>query len=177
MPGNADDIFARLYAQLRKLGPWGSRVDLESGYEVCAPLRNSRFLARPGTWLGVARLLYGEESQIAGRWVHRIAEDLRAGRCRGPSVQAAQDAGVAGKAARLIVYRSQHVGRRRFDEYLAIPVSIIYLEGLRLCYGIGSGAVDSAHKQGGAGPVPSGRHPLERGRSAAAVGAAAAVVE
>src|SRR5213596_2654433 len=29
---------------------------------------------------GVARLLYGEESKLACRWVHQIAEDLRAGK-------------------------------------------------------------------------------------------------
>jgi hypothetical protein len=45
-----------------------------------------------------------------------------------------------------------------------------YDEYLRLGYGIGSGAVESAHKQV-VQALPSGRHALERGRGAAAVGA------
>jgi len=88
---------------------------------------------------GVARLLYGEESRQADRWVHRIAEDLRAGkvldvierlkrmRPRTPELRE--------KLQALIAYYTQHAGRMRYDEYI------------RLGYGIGSGAVESAHKQ------------------------------
>ena len=73
------------------------------------------------------------------RWVHRIAEDLRAGkvldvierlkrmRPRTPELRE--------KLQALIAYYTQHAGRMRYDEYI------------RLGYGIGSGAVESAHKQ------------------------------
>jgi hypothetical protein len=71
--------------------------------------------------------------------VHQIAEDLRAGQV--------QDVITALKRLRpkseelreslqsLISYYSENAGRMRYDEYL------------RLGYGIGSGAVESAHKQ------------------------------
>jgi hypothetical protein len=49
----------------------------------------------------------------------------------------------------LIHYYSENAGRMRYDEYL------------RLGYGIGSGAVESAHKQGGACAFPSSRNALE----------------
>ena len=75
----------------------------------------------------------------ADRWVHILAEDLRAGK-----VQA-----VFGRLKRLrpktpelreslqalIRYYDDNAGRMHYDEYL------------RLGYGIGSGAVESAHKQ------------------------------
>jgi len=86
----------------------------------------------------VARLLYGEESQGADRGVRGVAEDLRAGkvqeviarlqrmRPKTPELRA--------KLQGLITYYSEHE-RMHYDEYL------------RLGYGIGSGAVESAHKQ------------------------------
>jgi hypothetical protein len=86
-----------------------------------------------------ARLRYGEGSAQADRWVHHIAEDLRAGQV--------QDVITALKRLRpkseelrdslqsLISYYCENAGRMRYDEYL------------RLGYGIGSGAVESAHKQ------------------------------
>ena len=88
---------------------------------------------------GVARLLYGEESQRAGRWVHPIAEELRAGQVQEviarlqrlrPKTPEWRE-----KLPGLLAYYSQHRGRMHYDEYL------------RLGYGIGSGAVESAHKQ------------------------------
>jgi hypothetical protein len=84
-------------------------------------------------------LLYGEESRVADRGVQRIAENLRAGpvkeviarlqrlRPKTPEVRE--------KLPGLIAYYSEQAGRMRYDEYL------------RLGYGIGSGAVESAHKQ------------------------------
>ena len=139
----------------------------------------------------MARLLYGEESQLAGRWVHRIAEDLRAGKVQEviarlqrmrPKTPELRD-----KLQGLIAYYSEHAGRMHYDEYL------------RLGYGIGSGAVESADHvrvrmgglvigimsasifasgpAGGACALPSGRHALERSRGAAAVGVTPAVVE
>src|SRR5712692_8495472 len=90
------------------------------------------------TW-AFARLRYGEGSQQADRWVHQIAEDLRAGkveevivglqrlRPKTPELRQALHA--------LIRYYRDNAGRMRYDEYL------------RLGYGIGSGVVESAHKQ------------------------------
>jgi hypothetical protein len=88
---------------------------------------------------GFARLRYGVGSTHADAWVHGIAEDLRAGqvdeviarlkRLR-PKTPEMRDSLRA-----LIRYYSENAGRMRYDEYL------------RLGYGIGSGAVESAHKQ------------------------------
>lgn len=148
--GNADTIFARLYAQLRELGWVGPDtvvVIVGDGAEwiwnraamfVCRCEILDFWHALEHAW-GVARLLYGEESQLAGRWVHQIAEDLRAGKVQEviarlkrmrPKTPETRE-----KLQRLIAYYSAHAGRMRYDEYL------------RLGYGIGSGAVESAHKQ------------------------------
>ena len=148
--GNADTIFARLYAQLRELGWVGPDtvvVIVGDGAEwiwnrAAMFVRRCEILdfwhALEHAW-GVARLLYGEESQLAGRWVHQIAEDLRAGKVQEviarlkrmrPKTPETRE-----KLQRLIAYYSAHAGRMRYDEYL------------RLGYGIGSGAVESAHKQ------------------------------
>jgi len=148
--GDADAIFARLYAQLRELGWVGPHtvvVIVGDGAEWIwnrAPMfvRRCEILdywhALEHAW-GVARLLYGEGSQQANRWVHRIAEDLRAGKVQEviarlqrmrPKTPELRD-----KLQGLIAYYSEHAGRMHYDEYL------------RLGYGIGSGAVESAHKQ------------------------------
>jgi hypothetical protein len=86
-----------------------------------------------------AHLRYGESSTPADRWVHQIAEDLRAGkvqeviarlkrvRPKTPELRESLQA--------LIRYYRENAGRMRYDEYL------------RRGYGIGSGAVESAHKQ------------------------------
>jgi len=88
---------------------------------------------------GYARLRYGENSKTATRWVHRLAEDLRAGeveavikrlrrlRTRSPEEREKLD--------ELIKYYTDNISRMHYDEYL------------RLGYGIGSGAVESSHKQ------------------------------
>jgi hypothetical protein len=87
----------------------------------------------------LARLHYGEGSKQADLWVHHIAEDLRAGkvhqviarlerlRPKTPEVRKCLHS--------LIRYDRSNAARMRYDEYL------------RLGYGIGSGAVESAHKQ------------------------------
>jgi hypothetical protein len=86
-----------------------------------------------------APLRYGEGSAQADAWVHTVAEDLRAGkgqdviarlkrlRPKTPELRQSLQA--------LIHYYSNNAPRMRYDEYL------------RLGYGIGSGAVESAHKQ------------------------------
>ncbi|HEX2661881.1 MAG TPA: ISKra4 family transposase [Candidatus Acidoferrum sp.] len=148
--GEADDIFRRLYAQLRELGwvaPHTVVVIVGDGAEWiwnratmfvqrCEILDFWHALEHAWTF---ARLRYGEGSAQADRWVHQIAEDLRAGQV--------QDVITALKRLRpkseelreslqsLISYYSENAGRMRYDEYL------------RLGYGIGSGAVESAHKQ------------------------------
>lgn len=149
--GSADDIFHHLNAQLRELG-W-----LDTARTVVVVVgdgaewiwnRASIFVKRCEIldfWHALeyawefARSCYGEESQKADRWVHQIAEDLRAGkveeviarlkRMRPNSVESRE------KLASLIRYYSNNATRMHYDEYL------------RLGYGIGSGAVESAHKQ------------------------------
>ena len=148
--GDADAIFARLYAQLRELGWVGAHtvvVIVGDGAEWIWN-RTTMFVRRCEIldfWHAVehawefAQLRYGEGSSQADRWVHAIAEDLRAGkvkpviarlkrlRPKTPELQESLQA--------LIRYYTENAGRMRYDEYL------------RLGYGIGSGAVESAHKQ------------------------------
>lgn len=148
--GDADAIFARLYAQLRELGWVGDQtvvVIIGDGAEWIWN-RATMFVRRCEIldfWHAVehaweyAQRRYGEGSTQAEQWVHAIAEDLRAGK-----IQA-----VIGRLKRLrpktpelreslqalIRYYTDNAARMRYDEYL------------RLGYGIGSGAVESAHKQ------------------------------
>jgi hypothetical protein len=148
--GDADAIFARLYAQLRELGWVGVHtvvVIVGDGAEWIwnrAPMfvRRCEILdfwhAVEHAW-EFAQLRYGEGSAQADRWVHALAEDLRSGkvkpviarlkrlRPKTPELRASLQA--------LIRYYTGNAGRMRYDEYL------------RLGYGIGSGAVESAHKQ------------------------------
>jgi hypothetical protein len=148
--GDADAIFARLYAQLRELGWVGAHtvvIIVGDGAEwiwnrATMFVRRCEILdfwhALEHAW-EFARLRYGEGSAQADRWVHEIAEDLRAGkvqdviarlkrvRPKTPELRQSLQA--------LIHYYSENAGRMRYDEYL------------RLGYGIGSGAVESAHKQ------------------------------
>lgn len=148
--GDADAIFARLYAQLRELGWVGPNtvvVIVGDGAEwiwnrATMFVRRCEILdfwhALEHAW-GFARLLYGEESQLAGRWVHRIAGELRAGKVEEVIARLQRmrpkTPELREKLQSLIAYYSQHAGRMRYDQYL------------RLGYGIGSGAVESAHKQ------------------------------
>jgi hypothetical protein len=148
--GDADAIFDRLYGQLRELGWVGAQtvvVIVGDGAEWIWN-RATRFVNRceildfwhalEHAW-AFARVRYGEGSQQADRWVRRIGEDLRAGkvkkviarleRLRPPTPEARES------LQALIRYYREHATRMHYDEYL------------RLGYGIGSGAVESAHKQ------------------------------
>jgi len=148
--GDADEIFRRLYGQLRELGWVGPHtvvVILGDGAEWiwnragmfvrrCEILDFWHALEHAWTF---ARLRYGEGSTQADVWVHQLAEDLRAGKVQEvigglkrlrPKTPELRDSLQA-----LIRYYSENAGRMRYDEYL------------RLGYGIGSGAVESAHKQ------------------------------
>ena len=85
-----------------------------------------------------ARPRYGEESSQAVRFAHDLGVDLRAGRVDDVLARLARlrpPAEHQKQLASLIKYYTDNRSRMRYDEYL------------RLGYGIGSGAVESAHKQ------------------------------
>jgi hypothetical protein len=148
--GDADAIFHRLYAQLRELGWLGSHtvvVIVGDGAEWIWN-RAAWFIHRCEIldfWHAMehawefARLRFGEGSTQADQWVRQIGVDLKAGkveqviarlkrlRPKSPQLRASLDS--------LIRYYSENASRMKYDEYL------------RLGYGIGSGAVESAHKQ------------------------------
>jgi len=112
--GDADAIFARLYAQPRELGWVGAHtvvVIVGDGAEWIWN-RASMFVRRceildfwhalEHAW-GFAQLRYGEGSTQADRWVHAIAEDLRAGKVqevhRQTETDSAENTGVARELA------------------------------------------------------------------------------
>ncbi len=148
--GDADVIFGRLWARLQELGWLGAEtvvVIIGDGAEWIwnRATMFSRRCEILDFWHAIehawkfARLQYGEGSRVADRWVHRIARDLRAGRVQQviaglkklrPTTPEARE-----ELAGLIRYYADNAARMRYDEYL------------RLGYGIGSGAVESAHKQ------------------------------
>lgn len=148
--GEADAVFSRLWAQLRELGWLGAQtvvVVIGDGAEWIwnrASMFEHRceildfWHALEHAW-EFARLRWGEGSKRADRWVDRMVKDLRAGKVNeviahlkrmSPKTPELRD-----KLEALVRYYSQNAHRMRYDEYL------------RLGYGIGSGAVESAHKQ------------------------------
>ena len=148
--GNADEIFRRVYAQLREqgfVGPGTVVVIVGDGAEwiwnrAAQYVNRCEILdywhALEYAW-GFARLRDGEGSQQADRWVRQLGEDLRAGkvdqvisrlRKMRPKTRELQEC-----LEGLIRYYGANSTRMRYDEYL------------RLGYGIGSGCVESAHKQ------------------------------
>jgi len=148
--GDGDEIFRGLYAQLRELGWVGPKtvvVIVGDGAEWIWN-RASMFVNRceildywhalEHAW-GFARLRYGVGSKQADRWVHQIGEDLRAGKVKKVIARLKRlqpkEAEVRESLQALIGYYRENATRMRYDEYL------------RLGYGIGSGAVESAHKQ------------------------------
>jgi hypothetical protein len=148
--GDADALFSRLWAQLRERGWIGADtvvVVVGDGSEWIWK-RASLFVHRceildfwhaMGYAWAYARLQFGEGSRRAEPWTRRIAHDLKAGhvqaviarlqrlRPTSPESREALDA--------VVKYYTDHAARMQYDEYL------------RLGYGIGSGAVESAHKQ------------------------------
>jgi hypothetical protein len=149
--GNADTIFSRLWARLQELGWMGPEtvvVIVADGAEWIWNRAAEFFLLRCEIldfWHAIekawefARVNYGEGSTVAARWVHRLAQDLRAGKLDEviarlqtlrPATPESQE-----KLDTLIRYYTDNKARMRYDEYL------------RLGYGIGSGAAESAHKQ------------------------------
>ncbi len=148
--GEADRIFDRLWAKLHEmawLGPDTVVVIVADGAEWIWN-RATMFPKRCEIldfWHAVekawelARLRYGEESKRATSWVERIMDDLRAGKVK-DVIARLQTLPTSTDEERellegLIRYYTNNQGRMRYDEYL------------RLGYGIGSGAVESAHKQ------------------------------
>ena len=148
--GDADELFGHLWARLCELGWLGANtvvVIVGDGAEWIWN-RATVFVNRCEIldfWHAVehawkfARLQFGQGATQAYRWVHRIAQDLRAGKvvqviqrlkslC--PTTPQARE-----ELQALIRYYSDNRHRMRYDEYL------------RLGYGIGSGCVESAHKQ------------------------------
>jgi hypothetical protein len=86
-----------------------------------------------------ARLQFGEGSRRADKWTARVARDLKAGKVlavieRLKALRPVSEESRKAKDA-LVKYYTDNASRMRYDEYL------------RLGYGIGSGSVESAHKQ------------------------------
>lgn len=148
--GDADALFARLWAQLHTAGWLGAHtvvVVVGDGAEWIwhrATLFAHRceildFWHAMGYAWAYARLQFGEGSRRAEAWTRRIAQDLKAGRvdevlARLHTLQPISPESREALTA-LITYYTTNAARMRYDEYL------------RLGYGIGSGAVESAHKQ------------------------------
>lgn len=148
--GDADAIFSRLWAQLRTRGWFGANtvvVVVGDGSEwiwkrAALFVKRCQILdfwhAMEYAW-AYARLQFGEGSRRASTWALRIARDLKAGKVQAvlARLKTAQPVSHESRAAleALIKYYTDHASRMRYDEYL------------RLGYGIGSGSVESAHKQ------------------------------
>lgn len=148
--GDADALFNRLWAQLVECGWLGAStvvVVVGDGSEWIWK-RATMFLNRceildfwhamEYAW-AYARLQFGEGSRRAQTWALRIAHDLKAGKVqdvigRLKTLQPISNESREALEA-LVKYYTDNASRMRYDEYL------------RLGYGIGSGAVESAHKQ------------------------------
>ncbi len=148
--GNADEIFERLWSKLCELGWMGPAtvvVIVGDGAEWIwkrATMFQNRceildfWHALECAWK-FARLRYGEGSQQADRFMDRLASELRGGQLK--EVLARLQTLVTDNAEQqealgtLLRYYTDNAARMRYDEYL------------RLGYGIGSGAVESSHKQ------------------------------
>ena len=148
--GDADALFTRVWASLREagwLGPQTIVVVIGDGAEWIwqrAPLfvRRCEILdfwhAMEYAW-AYARLQFGDGARRAEPWTRRIAQDLKAGRVQAviARLQTLQPNSAESREAltTLIRYYTTHAARMQYDVYQ------------RLGYGIGSGAVESAHKQ------------------------------
>jgi len=148
--GDADAIFSRAWAQLRELGWLGTNtvvVIVGDGAEWiwnrAGIFKNHCEIldfwhAMEYAWK-YARLQFGESSRCAHHFTHRIAKDLKAGKvydviARLKTLRPVSDE--AREALKAVIkYYTDNASRMQYDEYL------------RLGYGIGSGAVESAHKQ------------------------------
>lgn len=148
--GKADQVFDLLWSKIHELGWLGPEtvvVIVGDGAEWIwnrAKMFSNRceildfWHAVEKAW-EFARLRHGQGSKIAQKWMSRLSSDLRAGKVEEviarlrrmrPSSEEEKE-----KLDSLIRYFVNNKQRMRYDEYL------------RLGYGIGSGAVESAHKQ------------------------------
>lgn len=148
--GNADAIFRHAWAQLRELGWLGAKtvvVIVGDGSEWIwnrAAIFTNRceildfWHAMEYAWK-YARLQFGEGSRRAHSFTYRIAKDLKAGKVLDVIKRLKTLHPVSGEAREaldaVIKYYTDNASRMQYDVYL------------RLGYGIGSGAVESAHKQ------------------------------
>jgi hypothetical protein len=148
--GNADAIFGHLWAQLQELGWLGTNTVVVIVGDGAEWIWNRAWIfprrceildfwhAIEYAW-AFARMQYGEGSKQADLWIHKLAEELRAGKVQEVIARLRSlepiDAGAAKCLSDLIDYYRAHSSRMHYDEYL------------RLGYGIGSGSVESAHKQ------------------------------
>jgi hypothetical protein len=148
--GGADAIFSLLWAQLREsgwLGPKTVVVVIGDGAEWIWN-RATMFVNRCEIldfWHAMeyawdyARLQFGDGSRRADKWAARVARDLKAGKVLAviERLKALQPTSKESRKAldALVKYYTDNSSRMRYDEYL------------RLGYGIGSGSVESSHKQ------------------------------
>jgi len=148
--GNADAVFDRLWAKLHELqwlGPATVVIIVGDGAEwiwnraEMFPIRCEIldfWHAVEHAW-EFARIHFGDTSAKGAGWVADLARDLRAGKvddviARLRAIQTSTDE-AKDKLESLIRYYTNNATRMRYDEYL------------RRGYGIGSGAIESAHKQ------------------------------
>jgi hypothetical protein len=148
--GEADVLFDRVWAALRARGWLGAptRVVVIGDGSDWIWKRAERFVRRceildfwhalEYAW-AYARLQFGEGSRRAEAWVRRLAHDLKAGEVEAvlARLHTLHPRSAESRAAweDLVRYYTTHAARMQYDEYQ------------RLGYGIGSGAVESAHKQ------------------------------
>lgn len=148
--GDADALFTRVWAQLREagwLGPQTIVVVIGDGSEwiwhrATLFVRRCEILdfwhAMEYAW-AYARPQFGEGARRAEQWTRRVAQDLKAGQVQAviARLHMLQPTSPESREAldELIHYYTTHAARMQYDEYQ------------RLGYGIGSGAVESAHKQ------------------------------
>jgi hypothetical protein len=150
--GNADQIFERLWAKLHEMAWLGTNtvvVIVGDGAEWIwnrATMFDKRceildfWHAIEKAW-DFARVRYGQGSALGAKWIGRIAKDLRAGQVDKVIVRlkrllrSTPEPEHRALLQALLRYYTDNRERMRYDEYL------------RLGYGIGSGAVESSHKQ------------------------------
>lgn len=148
--GDADQIFDRLWSKLHQLAWLGANTVVVIVGDGAEWIWNraamfSRRCEILDFWHAVekawdfARAHFGEGAKRADTFVARIAKDLREGKVQEVLARLnkieARTPEAAEALAALIKYYTDNAQRMRYDEYL------------RLGYGIGSGAVESAHKQ------------------------------
>jgi hypothetical protein len=148
--GDADAIFNLLIAKLRERGWLDANtvvVIVGDGSEWIWK-RAELFLNRceildfwhamEYAW-AYAHAQFGEGSTVAGQWTRRIARDLKAGKVHEVIARLDTLHPVSNESRKALAalrkYYSDNAARMKYDEYL------------RLGYGIGSGSVESAHKQ------------------------------